>query len=367
MTQLEVEYQFNDFSGNWKRGVDVPGHGAQRGLSGSLKRGEWVAVIGDNGMGKSTLLSAMAGLTPFSHGLLSYDSKKFIVGAPFERYLASMVYVGQASSYPDNIEFDHLARLYFRNRGSIANSTAIRKQLAGAFEYIGIDYSKRNSISTRIMEFILAISVVPSILILDEIGPEFKKAKLSVNPYRLIKQQCPDAIVFVVDHDRKKAIEQCQYLIYLGDPIAHDTIHSGQESQPIFRALRSLNISELDRISGDQVELENYVTGQDALKIENDEIVGSLLRAAITASRRFPQMQTNDAYKRITKSFEFLDSNSIDYSKLSGGQKVVFSAIVQKLLFPNSYPAKDVLGHLSTSTRRTLKCCLEFIADGSTS
>jgi energy-coupling factor transport system ATP-binding protein len=59
--------------------VTPPGadHPAVRGVSLAVREGEWLALAGDNGGGKTSLLLALAGLWPHSAGTLTLD------GAPF--------------------------------------------------------------------------------------------------------------------------------------------------------------------------------------------------------------------------------------------------------------------------------------------
>jgi branched-chain amino acid transport system ATP-binding protein len=57
---------------------------ALRGLSMSVKPGEFVGVIGPNGAGKSTLLKAISGMVPISGGEILFDGKRTDSRQPHE-------------------------------------------------------------------------------------------------------------------------------------------------------------------------------------------------------------------------------------------------------------------------------------------
>jgi urea transport system ATP-binding protein len=64
-------------------------------LSLSVKANEIVAVLGLNGMGKTTLMRALIGLLPVRRGQIVLDGKNLTAKEPFERVLDGLAYVPQ--------------------------------------------------------------------------------------------------------------------------------------------------------------------------------------------------------------------------------------------------------------------------------
>jgi len=66
-----------------------------RNLGFELKDAETVAIMGRNGMGKTTLLKALVGLLPVRTGKLSIDGRDITAAKSYERVAAGMAYVPQ--------------------------------------------------------------------------------------------------------------------------------------------------------------------------------------------------------------------------------------------------------------------------------
>ncbi len=76
----------------------VAGYGGSRVLAGidlEVSRGSVMAVLGRNGMGKSTLLRALMGLLPASAGSVRFDGRETIGLKPYEISNLGMPYVPQ--------------------------------------------------------------------------------------------------------------------------------------------------------------------------------------------------------------------------------------------------------------------------------
>ena len=64
-------------------------------LSFSVRHGESVALMGRNGMGKTTLLKSIIGLLKVGSGDISFDAQSVAVLAPHERVARGFGYVPQ--------------------------------------------------------------------------------------------------------------------------------------------------------------------------------------------------------------------------------------------------------------------------------
>jgi len=65
------------------------------GVTFAVREGEFVGVLGHNGMGKTTLLKALMGLLPATAGRVSFGGSEVTAAAPFRRARLGMGYVPQ--------------------------------------------------------------------------------------------------------------------------------------------------------------------------------------------------------------------------------------------------------------------------------
>ena len=68
---------------------------AIRGLSLSVPKDEILAIMGLNGMGKTTLMKALIGILPVRRGTIVLSGEDVTARAPFERVGAGLAYVPQ--------------------------------------------------------------------------------------------------------------------------------------------------------------------------------------------------------------------------------------------------------------------------------
>jgi zinc/manganese transport system ATP-binding protein len=73
--------------------VRIGGRTIWRGLNAEIERGEFVAVLGPNGVGKSTLIKAVVGLIPVSEGAVE------VLGAPPGQHNREIGYLPQRRSF----------------------------------------------------------------------------------------------------------------------------------------------------------------------------------------------------------------------------------------------------------------------------
>lgn len=66
-----------------------------RGISLSIKQGECMALLGRNGVGKTTLLQCLMGVQPLASGSIHFDGKDISKLAPHARAALGMAYVPQ--------------------------------------------------------------------------------------------------------------------------------------------------------------------------------------------------------------------------------------------------------------------------------
>ena len=81
--------------------VSYHGRAVLRGVSVDVKAGEVLALVGPNGVGKSTLIRAVSGVLPISSGKIVLDSKDVLRLPPNER-ARQIAVVPQAVNLPDS-------------------------------------------------------------------------------------------------------------------------------------------------------------------------------------------------------------------------------------------------------------------------
>src|ERR1700760_990058 len=81
------------------------------GVSLSVREGEFVGILGHNGMGKTTLLKALMGFLPATAGLVRLDGNDVTAAAPYRRPRLGVGYLPQGREiFPGLTVYDNLRR-----------------------------------------------------------------------------------------------------------------------------------------------------------------------------------------------------------------------------------------------------------------
>jgi branched-chain amino acid transport system ATP-binding protein len=79
------------------------------GVSFAVKVGEFIGILGHNGMGKTTLLKALMGFLPASGGLVRFDGHDVTAAEPYHRARLGLGYVPQGREiFPGLTVYDNL-------------------------------------------------------------------------------------------------------------------------------------------------------------------------------------------------------------------------------------------------------------------
>jgi len=136
---------------------------ALKGVSFDVQRGEFVALIGANGAGKTSLLSILMGLMPQSEGTV-----QILGGKPGDMPVrqASGVML-QSTSLPDALKVSELVEL-FRSYYPAPRPLPELLNLTGLNELEGRRYKALSGGQQRRVQFALALAGDPQLLFLDE-------------------------------------------------------------------------------------------------------------------------------------------------------------------------------------------------------
>jgi len=136
-------------------------------VSFAVQRGERLAMIGRNGVGKSTALRAIMGLTRASSGRIVFDGENLASLAPHERAERGLGYVPQTRDiFPSlTVEENLLAGLKRRPRAALDEAYAIFPRLAERRRNGGAQLSGGEQ---QMLSVARALLGQPRLLLLDE-------------------------------------------------------------------------------------------------------------------------------------------------------------------------------------------------------
>ena len=337
-----VSLELSSVSAYWHEGHRVIGHDPKRSVSLAVGDGEWVAVIGENGIGKSTLLHAIAGTVSFMTGQIVVDGILLPLRDITARFQAGVAIVPQQAFLSGSgAAFQDAQDLAFFHRPGLFNEVALG-QLESLLREMGLVHDGK--LAPRVFDLVVAIMVSPRILLLDEILTDLPADLRTANTYRKLKQLMPWTTVLFVDHDLQRSFEiadralwlrsDCGPLIFSRDNTGHrDTLFSelGAEARTAGR-------------SDEEIEhLWNAVALDHSPRFQ----VFRALKA------RGCKGNVDEIAEELFHDFAFLDTDQ-PAEVLSGGQRVVLLWIVSELSGISELPSQ-LLDHLRPKLQDAVK------------
>jgi len=159
-------------------GKRFPGVVALDNVSLSVDTGEIVALIGENGAGKSPLMKILGGAINRDSGKVKIEGKEVEIKSPSEASALGIEFIHQELSVLDNL--DVAANIFLRREPTIGGPLKLidRKRLYSEADQLlkklGLDLSSRTSVSRlsiaqqQLVEIARAISTGARIIIMDE-------------------------------------------------------------------------------------------------------------------------------------------------------------------------------------------------------
>lgn len=322
---------------HWNRRAIVRGYDEMRGVSFSADDGAWVAVVGDNGVGKSTLLHAIAGTAPFVTGAIYVNDVRLPCGDVASRFECGVLHVRQDPALPagDYWVKDAVA-LATTWRPALKNDRAIRHLLFN-LEAIGVVHGERCTADA--FDLIACIVAVPRVIMLDE-----ARARMAGNNrrefYALLRPLIARSIVLFTEHDTEVALGIADSVVWLrGD------------ASPKFGAVAEI---------GDEVRKAAPV--EEGPREGNEEPIGRALRAVrgdqsvrgqtelAVQCARGPRRERLVLLREILSVWPFM-ADLRPGETLSGGERITLAWL---LLYASGLGAQfpsALKEHLSTSRR----------------
>ncbi|MCK5867601.1 MAG: ABC transporter ATP-binding protein [Mycoplasmataceae bacterium] len=200
-------------------------------ISFSMKKGEWVGIIGHNGAGKTTLLQIIAGLSDPTTGTIEFNDKYYekkpneIIGFQF-----------QQTSYPIGITVKNMVYLALRAKGSkLISEKAFEKkndtekknyilksELKTMIEQYGLKklYRKRaNTLSggeRQKLNLIMSLINKPKFIIFDEFSTGLdQQARKEIIKEVIKNKEKQKSSGLVVSHHFEEIEQLCEYVVVL--------------------------------------------------------------------------------------------------------------------------------------------------------
>ncbi len=145
------------------------GHGAGTVLDGvsiQLPRGDSIALLGRNGVGKTTLILTLMGMTQLSRGRLLWEGKDITRLRPHERAVIGLGWVPQERMvFPSLTVEEHLTVIARKGPWTLSRVYALFPRLAERRKNFGNQLSGGEQ---QMLAIARALMVNPSLLLLDE-------------------------------------------------------------------------------------------------------------------------------------------------------------------------------------------------------
>lgn len=178
---------------------------AVKGVSFTIFEGESVGIIGTNGSGKSSLMRAIAGLTPVTQGAVYSSARPTLLGV-------GAVLMPNLSG-EKNIMLGGLAMGF--NRKDIAASAEEITKFAGLEEFIDLPMRTYSSGMSARLRFAIAASRDHDILIIDEALAVGDQEFRNRSEARMREMRDNAGTVFLVSHSMKSILDTCTRVIWI--------------------------------------------------------------------------------------------------------------------------------------------------------
>ena len=178
---------------------------AVKGVSFTIYEGESVGIIGSNGSGKSSLMTAIAGLNPIESGAIYASARPMLLGVG--------AVLLPAISGLKNILLGGLAMGYTRKEIN-ASADSITK-FAGLEEFIDLPMKTYSSGMSARLRFSIAASRDHEILIIDEALAVGDQEFRTRSEARMRQMRDHAGTVFLVSHSMKSILDTCTRVIWI--------------------------------------------------------------------------------------------------------------------------------------------------------
>ena len=267
---------------------------ALRGITATIKAGEFFSLLGPSGCGKTTLLRTIAGFEGISSGAVMIDGKN-MAGVPANVRPTNMVFQSYAI-------FPHLTveqNVGFGLRRDPRSAAEKARAVADALEMVGLKgYGVRAAHALsggqrQRVALARALILKPKVLLLDEPLSALDKKMREQMQVELIRLQRQVGITFIlVTHDQEEALVMSDRIAVmfegeiaqLADP---ETLYRRPNSKKVADFIGTMNFLPARIVSevGDKVEVEAQGFGAVTLTAEQCAAAGKDAGGAMVGFR----------------------------------------------------------------------------------
>lgn len=250
---------------------------ALRGITATIKAGEFFSLLGPSGCGKTTLLRTIAGFEGISSGAVMIDDKN-MEGVPANQRPTNMVFQSYAI-------FPHLSvaeNVGFGLRKARLPKAELAARVGEALDMVGLNgYGDRAAHALsggqrQRVALARALILKPKVLLLDEPLSALDKKMREQMQVELIRLQRQVGITFIlVTHDQEEALVMSDRIAVmfegeitqLADP---ETLYRRPNSRKVANFIGTMNFLSAQIISetGDKIEIEAQGFGKLTLNAE---------------------------------------------------------------------------------------------------
>ncbi len=260
---------------------------ALRGITATIKAGEFFSLLGPSGCGKTTLLRTIAGFEGISTGAVMIDGKN-MAGVPANKRPTNMVFQSYAI-------FPHLTvaeNVGFGLRKDPRSKEEKAKAVAEALDMVGLKgFGNRAAHALsggqrQRVALARALILKPKVLLLDEPLSALDKKMREQMQMELIKLQRQVGITFIlVTHDQEEALVMSDRIAVMFDgEIAQladpETLYRRPASRRVADFIGTMNFlpAEITSETGGKVEVEAQGFGR--LTLDADQVSGASAEGA---------------------------------------------------------------------------------------
>ncbi len=190
-----------------------------------IRRGEVLGLVGENGAGKSTILSLITGMTAPTTGTIHYAGTQ--TGANWSPKEARRVGIGsvhqELSLNPHQSVAENLFLGNWPVRGGVASQRSLERAAQPFLDEVGLEISPAQTVGRltlgemQLLELAKALVSRPSLLILDEVTSALDDTQVE-NVFRVVRRLRDEGgAIVIVTHRMSELFAICDRLTVLKD------------------------------------------------------------------------------------------------------------------------------------------------------
>lgn len=204
---------------------EYPGVVAVDGISFVLEKGESLALLGENGAGKSTTIKIISGVERPNSGRIVLENKEYNFTNPHEAELAGIGVVFQELSLVGELSIAENIFMNRQPRGRLGmiDFKRLYKDTSEILKIFGLELrpqlkvSKLSAGNKQIIEILKAISLNPKILILDEPTSSLSDVEIDAL-FKVIDKLKKEGMSFIyISHKLNEVYRLCEKVVIMRD------------------------------------------------------------------------------------------------------------------------------------------------------